>query len=222
LPPTIGFPARRSPAILLRLPLADQQAIAEQLGTFLHQLHTVPLAEAEAHGIGPSVTNRSPERWQKLYDDVRDKLFPYLMQFARDWVEQHFAPVLQDPAFMACEHTFMNGDLGCYHLLYNRDTRRLNGIIDFGTAGLGDPAADFGCLIDQYGETFCGRWLRFTLASSSTSSERAFGQARWSCNGCWAACARPTSPTGLWCISAVPATCSPSAAAGNKRRFFDA
>jgi RimJ/RimL family protein N-acetyltransferase/aminoglycoside phosphotransferase (APT) family kinase protein len=147
--------------ILLRLPPADQQVIAEQLGTFLHQLHTVPLAEAAAHDIRPSVTNRSPERWQKLYDDVRDKLFPYLMQFARDWVEQHFAPVLQDPTFMPCEHTFMNGDLGSYHLLYNRDTRRLNGIIDFGTAGLGDPAADFGCLIDQYGETFLRQMAPF-------------------------------------------------------------
>ncbi|MCB8928242.1 MAG: phosphotransferase [Ardenticatenaceae bacterium] len=139
---------------LLRLPLAEQQAIAKQLGTFLYQLHTVPMNEVEKRGIRPSVTNRTPQNWQKLYDDVHEKLFPLLMQFARDWVEQHFAPVLQDPSFMACEPCFMNGDLGSYHLLYNRDTRRLNGIIDFGTAGVGDPAADFGCLIDQYGETF--------------------------------------------------------------------
>ncbi len=140
--------------LLLRLPPAEQQAIAEQLGTFLHRLHTVPLAEVAAHGISPSITNRTPERWQKLYDDVCDKLFPYLMQFARDWVEQHFAPLLEDPAFMAYEPAFINGDLGCYHLLYNLATRQLNGVIDFGTAGLGDPAADFGCLIDQYGERF--------------------------------------------------------------------
>ncbi len=139
---------------LLRLPLAEQQAIALQLGTFLHQLHTVPLAEVNDMGIRPSVTNRSPEKWQKLYDDVKEKLFPYLMAFAREWVEQHFAPALTNPNFMAYEPAFMNGDLGPYHLLYNPDTRRLNGIIDFGTAGVGDPAADFACLIDQFGETF--------------------------------------------------------------------
>lgn len=147
--------------ILLRLPLADQQAIAQQLGTFLYQLHTVPMSEVEKGGIRPSVTNRTPERWQKLYDDVHEKLFPLLMQFARDWVEQHFAPVLQDPTFMACEPCFMNGDLGPYHLLYNRDTQRLNGIIDFGTAGVGDPATDFGCLIDQYGESFLRQMAPF-------------------------------------------------------------
>ena len=139
---------------LLRLPLADQQAVAKQLGTFLQQLHTIPMSEVENVGIRPSVTNRTPEQWQKLYDDVREKLFPHLMQFARDWVAQHFALVLNNPEFMAYEPCFMNGDLGPYHLLFNAETRRLNGIIDFGTAGVGDPAADFACLLDQFGETF--------------------------------------------------------------------
>jgi aminoglycoside 2''-phosphotransferase len=138
---------------LLRLPMPDRQAVAEQLGTFLHQMHTIPLAEVEKAGIRPSVTNRTQEQWQKLYDDVREHLFPHLMQISRDWVDQHFAPVLDDPNFMACDLVFMNGDLGGYHLLYNPDTRRLNGIIDFGTAGLGDPADDFSCLINQFGET---------------------------------------------------------------------
>jgi aminoglycoside 2''-phosphotransferase len=139
---------------LLRLPLADQQAVAEQLGMFLHQLHTIPMSEVEQVGIRPSVTNRTPGNWQKLYDDVKEKLFPYLMAFARDWVDQLFAPVLASPDFMAYEPAFINGDLGCYHLLFNPETRRLNGVIDFGTAGVGDPATDFGCLIDQYGERF--------------------------------------------------------------------
>lgn len=139
---------------LLRLPLADQQALAEQLGTFLYQLHTIPMTEVEQVEIRPSVTNRTQEKWQKLYDDVKEILFPYLMAFARDWVEQHFAAVLANPDFMAHEPVFMNGDLGPYHLLFNPKTRRLNGVIDFGTAGVGDPAADFACLIDQFGETF--------------------------------------------------------------------
>ncbi len=140
--------------ILLRLPLADQQAVAAQLGNFLHQLHSIPLKDVENAGIRPSVTNRDSAKWQKLYDDVRELIFPHLMRFARDWVEQHFAPVLKHPEFMDHNPVFMNGDLGSYHLLYNPETRQLNGIIDFGTAGIGDPAADFACLIDQYGESF--------------------------------------------------------------------
>ena len=160
--PLAGVPYHSVDGYVARLIEAGYKvAIAEQLGTFLYQLHTVPMSEVEKMEIRPSVTNRTPQNWQKLYDDVHEKLFPLLMQFARDWVEQHFAPVLQDPGFMACEPCFMNGDLGTYHLLYNRDTRRLNGIIDFGTAGVGDPAADFGCLIDQYGETFLRQMATF-------------------------------------------------------------
>ena len=52
-----------------------------------------------------------------------------------------------------------NGDLGPYHLLYNPETRLLNGIIDFGTAGIGDPACDFACIINQYGESFLQRMM---------------------------------------------------------------
>ena len=142
---------------LLRLPPRDQQALAEQLGRFLHQMHTIPLAKAKEKGIGRSVTVRQPEDWPKLYADVKAMLFPHLMAFARDWVDQHFAPVVADPAFMACDPVFMNGDLDPYHLLYNPDRRRLNGVIDFGTAGLGDPATDFACLLDQFGEGFVRR-----------------------------------------------------------------
>jgi aminoglycoside 2''-phosphotransferase len=157
---------------LLRLPLADQQAIGQQLGAFLHQLHTIPMAKVEKMRIRPSVTNRTPEKWQKLYDDVKEMLFPHLMTFACDWVEQHFAPVLTNPDFMAHGPVFMNGDLGPYHLLYNPQTRRLNGVIDFGTAGVGDPATDFACLIDQFGETFV-RLMAPTYPDTAQHIERA-------------------------------------------------
>lgn len=146
---------------ILRLSQQEQEALAEQLGTFLYQLHTIPLTHVQTSDIKPSYTNRQPEDWQKLYADVQEELFPYLMQVSRDWVHQHFSSFATNPAWMACEYCFMNGDLASYHLLYNPETRRLNGIIDFGTAGLGDPAADFGCLIDQYGESFVQRIARY-------------------------------------------------------------
>jgi len=58
------------------------------------------------------------------------------------------------------EPIFMNGDLSTYHMLIDRQTNTFNGIIDFGTAGVGDPAADFCTLINQYGESFLRRMSR--------------------------------------------------------------
>jgi aminoglycoside 2''-phosphotransferase len=146
---------------ILRLPEREQDALAEQLGTFLHQLHTIPIDEAQARGVKPSVTVRTAGDWLQLYDDTQRELFPLLMPFARDWVHQHFAPLMADNTWLDYQPAFMNGDLASYHLLYQPETRRLNGVIDFGTAGLGDPACDFGCLIDQYGESFVRRLGRY-------------------------------------------------------------
>ena len=142
---------------MLRLPERDQDRLAEQLTTFLLQMHQIPMKDVEAAEIGRSVTMRSYEDWVKLYERVQEHLFPHLMKVSQEWVEQHFAPVLTDPHFMDCDLTFMNGDLGQYHLLYNPETHLLNGVIDFGTAGLGDPACDFCCLLNQYGEPFLHR-----------------------------------------------------------------
>ncbi len=156
--------------------LADetvQEQLAEQLGTFLHQLHTIPETAVSQANIGHSVTLRRYEDWLKLYDDVQRDLFPLMMKFSQEWVHHHFAPVVNDPNFMQCDLVFMNGDLGPYHLLFNPENQRLNGIIDFGTAGVGDPAADFACLLDQFGERFVQRMVKYYPGFDEALIERA-------------------------------------------------
>jgi aminoglycoside 2''-phosphotransferase len=150
-----GKPLQRND--ILRLPERDQDALAAQLAIFLQQMHAIPMDKVESARIGRSVTLRTYDDWIQLYDAVQEKLFPHLMAFSKDWIHQHFAPIIADKTFMDCDLTFMNGDLAQYHLLYNAETRLLNGVIDFGTAGIGDPACDFCCLLDQYGETFLRR-----------------------------------------------------------------
>jgi aminoglycoside 2''-phosphotransferase len=131
-----------------------RQAIGEQMGTLLRQLHSIPIGQAEAKGVKPSVSNRTYEQWLDRYATVLQDLFPYLMASAREWAHHHFAPLLRDPAFMEAEQTFMHGDLATYHLLYDPDAQRLTGLIDFGTAGIGDPACDLALIIEEFGESF--------------------------------------------------------------------
>jgi aminoglycoside 2''-phosphotransferase len=47
-----------------------------------------------------------------------------------------------------------------YHVLFDKRKKRINGIIDFGCAGLGDPALDFGVIINSYSESFLNRFYR--------------------------------------------------------------
>jgi aminoglycoside 2''-phosphotransferase len=82
---------------------------------------------------------------------------------------------------------FMNGDLGPYHLLYEPDRGELAGIIDFGIAGMGDPATDFACLIDNYGESFVRRMVRHYPALTELIDRARFWagtlELQWALNG---------------------------------------
>lgn len=138
-----------------------QDRLAESLAIFLSQLHSIPRHELDKHQIPPSDTVRTIQDWLKLYNDVQRDIFPLLMAHAKESVKRLFAPLLADYAFMKCDPVFMNGDLAPYHLLCERKPCRLTAIIDFGTAGIGDPAADFACLIKNYGESFVRRMAKY-------------------------------------------------------------
>lgn len=161
LPDMASYPFLPGDALLrgdiLRLETRAQDALAETLATFLRQMHTIPAAALIAHAIPVSDTVRSADDWLQLYADVQHELFPWVGRHIQTWIQRLFAPLLRDAAFLAHTPTFINGDLGPYHLLYDQTTARLLGVIDFGMAGLGDPACDVACLLSNYGEGFVAR-----------------------------------------------------------------
>jgi len=145
---------------IFKLPENEQDKIAEHLADFLKQFHEIPQVELKQNQIAPSDVNRSREVWLKLFEDVESELFSLMMPHVRESVREHFAPILADESFMDYEPKLMNGDLVPYHIIYDREQRKINGIIDFGTAGIGDAAADFACLIYNYGETFLAKMVK--------------------------------------------------------------
>ena len=155
----IGSALQRNDIIVLDENAQDE--IAHQLATYLKQLHSIPMAEIERHQIAQSDTNRSHRVWVKLFEDVKRELFPLMMPHAREWVTNHFAPILAGAEFMNYQPCLINGDTTPYHIFFDRQARRISGIIDFGTAGIGDPAADFATLIYFYGESFLRRMAKF-------------------------------------------------------------
>lgn len=146
-----------------QFPMSENQQdnLAEQLVEFLTEMHGIPLDSVRAAGIGDSNVNRTREVWVRLFEDVQHELFPHIMPHSRHWVEEHFEPLLKDKHFMDYNPVLMNGDIACYHLLWNKTEGKLTGGIDFGTAGIGDPASDYACVIYNYGETFLARMERY-------------------------------------------------------------
>ncbi len=146
---------------ILRQDKRVQDQIAEQLAIFLQELHTIPQNVVTEQGIASADSERSREDWIKLFHEAEQELFPFLMAHAQEWVIRHFEPVLAGRLDLSYEPVLVHGDLGPYHILYDRTTRRINGLIDFGTGGLGDPADDFANIINGLGESFLKRMTRF-------------------------------------------------------------
>ena len=136
--------------ILMKLPISDQQVIADQLGQFFKELHGVSINEE----IPMADALMKYEGWVNAYDRIHEKVLPLLMPHVRDWVREHFESHLADRSNFEYELKIVDTDIPPYHIMYDKERRLINGIIDFGCAGLGDPAIDFGVIIYHYGESF--------------------------------------------------------------------
>jgi hypothetical protein len=143
--------------------------------------------------------------------DIEVELFPLLMTTAQDWIRRHFAPVLEGKLSLDYEPSMIHGDLAPYHLLFQREMHRLTGIIDFGTAGRGDPATDFALIIAAFGESFLRRMAPFYPRMSQAIDRARFWagtlELQWALGGLrshdlsWLVChigwARDVQPLGI-------------------------
>ncbi len=156
---------------LAGLPIEDRRAIAAQLGEFLQALH----------GLGPEELNLdlpirdTPDDWQRLYEAFRAELFPFVRADAREQVTREFGAFLGDPGSSGREPVLRHGDFGGSNILYDPGTRRVTGVLDFGSAALGDPAVDLAALT-TYGPELIGH---VGLAYPELLSEDRMSRARF-------------------------------------------
>ncbi|MBM3263537.1 MAG: phosphotransferase [candidate division Zixibacteria bacterium] len=135
----------------------DRQAVADQLGRFLRTMHTFPLTDALRTEIAATPAPCRYTDWIDIRRQAEEHVRPLLLPHQQDWMEGLFDDMLRDPATFDYVPSLIHGDLAPYHILFDAPTHRLTGIIDFGVAGLGDPAIDIGLLMCVYGERFVTR-----------------------------------------------------------------
>lgn len=143
-----GEPLTRE--FLFRMPERHRAALLGQLGAFLKDLHEMP--KADLTSIGRSDAERTRDELLAFYGHVEEDLFPLLYQHQRQSVRDLFAPVVSGRLELAVDPVLIHGDLAPYHILVNPTAPALTGIIDWGTAGSGDPAIDIATLLVVYGE----------------------------------------------------------------------
>jgi aminoglycoside 2''-phosphotransferase len=130
------------------------QRLADQLAGFLKGLHSIPLPAA-----GTDLPlHETRQEWSALYQDIRQHLFNKMRSEARDRVEEDFEEYLAHPDLYTFQPAFRHGDFGPSNILFDRQTRRISGILDFAFAGPGDPAVDLAA-VSVYGQPFVARFI---------------------------------------------------------------
>ena len=132
------------------------RGLADQVAGFLKALHSV---RVEEWGIELPLHDTHGES-AGIYARIREKLFGFMRPDAQAWAVEHFERFLDDASNFAYEPVLKHGDFGPSNILFDRETQRVTGIIDFGSSGLGDPAYDFAGLLSGYGEGFVAQCAR--------------------------------------------------------------
>lgn len=138
-----GVPSR---AVVLRG--AARERFAAEVGAFLGALHAVPLSAVRATGVP------SGDPWRRGYVPLIEACRPHLgarTAALLDEVAEAFAPMVA-----RAPRTLVHGDISGWHTLVG-EGGRLAGVIDFGEAGVGDPALDLAGVLNDHSRAFLGR-----------------------------------------------------------------
>ena len=122
----------------------------------MQTLHSIP-PNALDHPLSPSETQTG---WSDIFARVQQIVYPHLTANARRWATEQFVRFGENADHFAFTTVLRHGDFGASNILYSVKRQRVTGIIDFGHAGIGDPAIDFAGLCVSYGEPFLKRCAR--------------------------------------------------------------
>ena len=131
--------------------------MARQLAQFLLALHATPRAELPAARV-PAADDAA--YWAGLYRRIRRRLFPHMRSEARRRVRHTFTTFLENPGLAAFDPALRHGDFGGGNVLWDPGSGKVTGVIDFGSAAIGDPATDLASLAAGFGDPFLERVSR--------------------------------------------------------------
>jgi aminoglycoside 2''-phosphotransferase len=129
------------------------QMLADQLACFLKELHGLPTKCLEID----LPLHDGPDKWAELYAEIQAHLFRFIRSDAQAQVSDHFEAYLNNPDLHRYPTCLRHGDFGPSNILYDPETQRISGIIDFSAAGIGDPAVDIAA-VSCYSEHFVRRF----------------------------------------------------------------
>jgi aminoglycoside 2''-phosphotransferase len=138
------------------LPAEQQNLAADALGTFLSALHSFSLDDLSNEVRPPQ---QIPQDWLSFRDAVLEKASSHLSHREREWVRTLFGNYMERWGILQ-PRCLIHADFTDDHILFNSESGKISGIIDFGDVCIGDPAYDLAGVMLSYGWKFLQRVLQ--------------------------------------------------------------
>jgi len=122
---------------------------ASQLAGFLAELHEIPYA---ALGLVLPIEDTLDE-WMDLFANIKTHLYEFMRSDAQREVTSHFEAFIDTPELHRFSPAIRHGDFGSTNILFDPTSMEITGILDFGFAGVGDPAIDLAS-VSTFGNAF--------------------------------------------------------------------
>jgi aminoglycoside 2''-phosphotransferase len=132
---------------------------AAQLGEFVSALHAVPLEEARRHGVVVRDAASLRAAYRGFFAKVRAHMLPLFSAQEQAAIVTFWSDYLDDDACFTFTPTLVHRDLVAEHVLFDLAAGHLTGVIDWGDAGIDDPAVDFAGVRRQLGDEFAQQML---------------------------------------------------------------
>ncbi len=160
--------------------------IAANLGHFLKALHAFPLDHARQMNMSELDPIHYWRWFETFLDKNRQKIFHYLSDRERAWVEAKYAAYIELSQVSTFRVRVTHSDLRPVHIIVDAKSHALNGVIDF-SPRIADPANDLKCF-DRYGEAFLREaYAQYGEADETFDKRREFYAANLPVNNLWQA-----------------------------------
>lgn len=145
-----------TPELFASLSPSSQERVLQTVAEFLEVVHAFPIADALSTGVEHLSTRNLIEG---IWREARAAVFVGLPQADGRAVEALIEQFLADPHNFSNSPRLLYADFAPEHILYDRATDTITGIIDWGDMALGDPDYDLLYLYQDYGRAFVERLL---------------------------------------------------------------
>lgn len=137
---------------------SKQNDIQKSLADFLQTIHQQDIKEFVKCGVEIQDLKANYE-WD--FENIKKFVFPLISKRNEDFIDKQFRNYLKNDENFSFQPVLLHNDLSPDHILFDKENKKLVGIIDFGDIGIGDADYDLMYFLDDYGEEFVHSFLNF-------------------------------------------------------------